>query len=427
MRIEDTDRERSSAANERAILEALAWLGMEPDAQPVRQSENLAKYQAAAQRLLEEGKAYKCFATAEELAALRAAQERAGEKPRYDRRWRERDDHPAGKPHCLRFKTPLEGECAINDLLRGTVAVANREFDDPVILRTDGTATYNFAAVVDDIAMEISHVIRGEDHLTNTLRQVHIYAALAGQVPEFAHLPLILGAKRDARDEPVCNEKGEQVYERLSKRNAVVDIDHYRRDFLPEAMVNYLAQLGWTQPTGEIYSPGELVAAFELDRVNRSAARFDLARLQWINQRHLRGCEPARLARLAGLDAPPEAIAIAVEKASTISQLKEELKWLDEPSGLEPTLLGKLDESNREAFVALCHALAGLDAIEAKQVKGMVADACAQAGLKFPQLGMPLRVALTGRTSSPEVGRVAQVLGVARCRKRLAAAVALVG
>lgn len=429
LRMEDTDRERSTAANERSIAEALGWLGLNPDGEPVRQSERGDLYRERAERLLGEGLAYRCYATPEELDELRREQEKRGIKPMYDRRWRDRTDRPEGKEHCLRFATPLEGSSELDDLIRGRVTVANSELDDPVILRADGSATYNFAAAVDDGEMGITHVIRGEDHLTNTLRQMHIHRALGNALPSFAHLPLILGRKVADDGTEAVNEQGEPAYERLSKRNMAVDVDHYRREgFLPQAMVNYLAQLGWTQPDAEVYTPEDLVREFDLSRVNRSAARFDLERLLWINREHMRLAGPERLAELAGTDAPARAVGIASEKSRTLNDLREELQWLGEPGDDMPSLLsGQLGEDNLEAFIALCGSLSGLDSVDAKAVKAQVREACKSGGLKFPRLGMPLRVALTGRLQSPDIGDVAEILGADECRRRLAAAAAATG
>lgn len=429
LRMEDTDRERSSAANERSIVDALAWLGLEPDGETVRQSERGELYRACADRLLGEGLAYRCYATPGELDALRREQEARGQKPMYDRRWRGRTDRPEGKGHCLRFATPLDGSFELDDAVCGRVTVANSELDDPVILRADGSATYNFAAAVDDGEMGITHVIRGEDHLTNTVRQAHIHAALGNALPRFAHLPLILGRKVAEDGTEAVNEQGEPAYERLSKRNMAVDVEHYRKEgFLPGAMVNYLAQLGWTQPDAEVYMPEDLAREFELSRVNRSAARFDIERLLWINREHMRLAGPERLAELAETGAPARAVEIACEKSRTLNELRDELQWLDEPSGTMPELLaGQLGEDNLEAFIELCEAVSGLGAPDAKAVKTLVRDACKASGLKFPRLGMPLRVALTGRLQSPDIGDVAEILGADECRKRLAAAAGAAG
>lgn len=420
LRIEDTDRERSTAANEEAIIAALDWLQLQPDGEIVRQSTRTERYRTCAQQLLEEGKAYRCFATPAELDELRAEQEARGEKPRYDRRWRERTDHPSDQPYCIRFATSLAGETKLSDLVRGTVTMANGELDDLVILRADGTATYNFAAVVDDINMGITHVIRGEDHLTNTVRQVQIHQALTQTLPEFAHLPLILGRKFDEAGKPASNADGEPIYERLSKRNLAVDVDHYRQaGYLPEGLVNYLAQLGWTQPDTEIYTPAELAAVFELTKVNNSPARFNLERLRWINQQHLRRIDPSVLAALTGIDAPSEAFVIASEKAHTIVEIQEDLAWLQPLAHVPEDLGGQLRDDNQAAFTQLCNQLAALSEFTAEVIKGEIKACCKQHNLGFARLGMPLRVALTGKEQSPDVAHVAQLLGQDETTRRL--------
>ncbi len=420
LRIEDTDRKRSSVANEHAICAALKWLGLIWDDEIIHQSSRKELYSKCAIQLVEEGKAYRCYATDEELALLRSQQEAKGEKPRYDRRWRERSDHPPHAPYCVRFASPLDGECQIEDLIRGTITSANSELDDLIIMRTDGTATYNFAATVDDRQMGVTHVIRGEDHITNALRQVHIHKALGGDVPRFAHLPLILGGKKDEQGNPVCNEEGKQVYERLSKRNNTVDIDYYRQlGFLPDAMVNYLSQLGWTQPDSEIYDPDELVSKFELTRINRSAARFDLGRLRWVNQQHMRKTPPEQLALQAHLTAPDEAIAIACEKAHTLVELVDELTWLNLPGKYTDLLDEYLNQSDVAVFVELCQKLLRLEQYSADNVKTLVKELCSTHQLKFPRLGMPLRIVLTGKKQTPEVGKVAALLGSEECYSRL--------
>ena len=420
LRIEDTDRQRSSVANEQAIHEALDWLGCVPDGEVIRQSERNDLYRKYALRLLEEGIAYRCYATDAELAQLRSEQEARKEKPRYDRRWRERRDYPSGNPYCLRFATPLEGDCQIDDMIRGIITSANNELDDLVIMREDGTPTYNFAAAVDDQQMGITHVIRGEDHVTNTLRQVHIHQALGGAVPQFAHLPLILGCKYDEQGNPLRNEAGELVYERLSKRNYAVDIDQYRHQgFLPVAMINYLAQLGWTQPDNEIYKPDELIAAFDITRINRSAARFDMDRLRWVNQQHMRNMPPARLAKLAGVDGPDEAIVIACEKAHTLPELVSELQWLRKPEQYTELLAKHLDSDNVDAFAELCQQLIEDKNHSAVNVKKLVKEQCRRRQLKFPCLGMPLRIVLTGMDRTPDIAKVADLLGYEENRARL--------
>ena len=426
LRIEDTDQERSKPEFEDSILQALDWLGMKYDDEIVRQSTRLSAYQEIAQQLLDDGLAYRCYATAEELDQLRKEQIARKEKPRYDRRWRERTDYPANQEYCIRFKTPIDGECQITDLIRNKVTVPNKEFDDPVILRADKTATYNFAAVVDDAYMKITHVIRGEDHLTNTLRQVHIHQALNHDIPIFAHLPLIMGRKLDEDGNPIKKDD-EFVYERLSKRNMVVDVDQYRSDgFIPAGMINYLAQLGWTQPNTEIYTADELIQEFDLSKVNKSAARFDLDRLRWINQKHMQTMSPEKIANDFNIIAPIEAIAVAMEKAKTINEIKDDLFWLVKPNNLEASLLGHLTNENKSTFVELINEINSLKEFTKENIKGLIKTKCKENNLKFPQLGMPLRVSLTGKEQSPDVAFMAQTLGPEEVKERLAVVLNLI-
>ena len=417
LRIEDTDRQRSLPEHEKAIIEAMDWLGLDRDGEIVRQSERREIYRTVILRLLEEGKVYRCFMTSSELDALRQEQIRKGIKPKYNRRWRDvaEKDLPKDGLFCIRFATPLEGYCTIEDAIHGKVSVANKEFDDPVIWRADNSPTYNLAAVVDDIEMGITDVIRGDDHLTNTMRQAHIHKALGREVPRFAHLPMILGRRLD--------ENGEWAYERLSKRNMAVDVNEYRDEgFMREAMINYLAQLGWTQPGQEIYSAEELIAAFDIGKVHKSAARFDLERLLWINQQHLRAMPAAKVAvQVSDLDASQEAIAIGLEKARTLRELRNELFWLHQPSldEIRKTLPEHLGEANRAAFQHLVEKLKELQDFKPDSIKQVIKACCSEYDLKFPQLGMPLRVSLTGRDKSPDVAIVASILGQEACCARL--------
>ena len=425
LRIEDTDRQRSLPEHEKAIIEAMDWLGLDRDGEIIRQSDRGKIYRDVILRLLEEGKVYRCFMTSSELDALRKEQIRKGIKPKYDRRWRDvaEKDWPKDGLFCIRFATPLEGYCTIEDAIHGKVSVANKEFDDPVIWRADNSPTYNLAAVVDDGEMGITDVIRGDDHLTNTMRQIHIHEALGQKVPRFAHLPMILGRRLDEKGEPVKLDNGEWAYERLSKRNMAVDVNQYRDEgFMREAMINYLAQLGWTQPGQEIYSAEELIAAFDIGKVHKSAARFDLERLLWINQQHLRAMPAAEVAaQVPELDASQEAIAIGLEKARTLRELRNELFWLHQPAidDIKKMLPNHLGEVNRAAFLHLAEKLKELPDFKPEAIKQVIKACCSEHGLKFPKLGMPLRVSLTGREKSPDVAVVASILGQEACRARL--------
>ena len=294
LRIEDTDRERSTQESVQAILDAMAWLGLAYEG-PYSQMDRLARYREVADRLIREGNAYHCYATKEELDQLREQQRARGEKPRYDGRWRPENARkaglipPPGAQPVVRFRNPDGGVVTFNDLVKGEITVANSELDDLVLLRADGIPTYNFGVVVDDIDMDITHVIRGDDHVNNTPRQINIYRALAARLPQFAHLPMILG----------------QDGERLSKRHGAVSVMQYRDEgYLPEALVNYLARLGWSHGDEEVFSREQLVEWFDLEHVSKSPARFDPEKLAWLNGQYLKRADGARLAELAGRSSP---------------------------------------------------------------------------------------------------------------------------
>jgi glutamyl-tRNA synthetase len=287
LRIEDTDLERSTRESVDAILEGLKWLGIDWDEGPYFQMQRLARYKEVAESLIVAGHAYRDYMTREELELLRKAQVQKGEKPRYDGRWRPERARgkapPPNVPPVVRFRTPEEGEVGWNDLVKGPISFPNSELDDLVLLRADGVPTYNFGVVVDDIDMHITHVIRGDDHVNNTPRQIHIFEALNKPLPRFAHVPMILGADG----------------ERLSKRHGAVSVLQYRDEgYLPEALLNYLARLGWSHGDEEIFSRGEFVEWFDLEHVSRSAAQFNPEKLAWLNQQYIKAASDARLAAL---------------------------------------------------------------------------------------------------------------------------------
>src|SRR5687768_6829214 len=287
LRIEDTDLERSTAESTQAILDGMAWLGLDYDEGPFYQMQRLARYHEVADRLLRAGNAYYCYCSKEELDAMREQQRAAGLKPRYDGRWRHsKETPPAGVKPVVRLKNPIDGAVAFNDLVKGEIIVANSELDDLVLLRADGVPTYNFGVVIDDLDMNITHVIRGDDHVNNTPRQINIYNALGAPLPHFAHVPMILG----------------QDGERLSKRHGAVSVMQYQEEgFLPEALLNYLARLGWSHGDEEKFSRDQLVEWFDLEHISKSPARFDPEKLKWLNAQHLKESDDVRLAELATL------------------------------------------------------------------------------------------------------------------------------
>ena len=274
LRIEDTDLERSTEESVQAILNGMRWLGLDWDEGPFHQMQRLERYREVADRLIREGKAYRCYCSKDELDQMREAQRARGEKPRYDGRWRDsKAPPPAGIRPVIRFKNPLDGDVTFNDLVKGPITIANAELDDLVLLREDGVPTYNFGVVVDDLDMTITHVIRGDDHVNNTPRQVNIFRALGAELPKFAHVPMILGSDG----------------ERLSKRHGAVSVMQYQEDgYLPEALVNYLARLGWSHGDAEMFASDEFVQWFDLGHVSRSPAQFDTEKLRWLNHQYIK-------------------------------------------------------------------------------------------------------------------------------------------
>ena len=427
LRVEDTDRERSTQESVQAILDAMKWLGLEYEG-PFFQMERLARYRAVADQLVAAGKAYPCYATREELDALREQQRAKGEKPRYDGRWRPENAKklglkpPAGAQPVVRFRNPDEGEVTFNDLVKGPITVANGELDDLVLLRGDGIPTYNFGVVVDDIDMNITHVIRGDDHVNNTPRQVNVYKALGATLPKFAHVPMILGADG----------------ERLSKRHGAVSVMQYRDDgYLPEALLNYLARLGWSHGDEEMFTREQLVEWFDLEHVSQSPARFDPEKLRWLNSQYLKQADDTRLATLAepflardGCDtkqgpALARVVGLLKERVSTLEELADAAVYFYRP--LEPSAELRAEHyraGGKPAFADLHSRLSGIDWTRPKIAEVMKAVA-ADHKLKFPQLAMPLRVMVTGEPQTPSVDAVLELIGrdavLARMERELAA------
>ncbi|MFU8897139.1 MAG: glutamate--tRNA ligase, partial [Gammaproteobacteria bacterium] len=281
LRIEDTDRERSTEEAIQVILDGMEWLGLRADEGPLYQTDRFDRYTEIAEQLLEQGHAYHCYCSKQELDEMRAAQMAAGEKPRYDGRCRDRQEPRAGVPPVVRFKNPDEGQVVVDDQVRGRVVFDNRELDDVVLLRSDGVPTYNFSVVVDDMDMAITHVVRGDDHLNNTPRQINIYRALGAEPPAFGHVPMILGPDGA----------------KLSKRHGAVSVLQYRQEgYLPEALLNYLVRLGWSHGDQEIFSIEEMIQLFDISDVNKSASSFNPEKLLWLNQHYIKETPAARLA-----------------------------------------------------------------------------------------------------------------------------------
>jgi glutamyl-tRNA synthetase len=409
LRIEDTDLERSTQESVNAILDGLKWLGIDWDEGPFFQMQRLERYRELAEQLIAAGHAYRCWATREELETLRAQQRARGEKPRYDGRWRpERakgKTPPKDQPPVIRFRTPEEGEVGWTDLVKGPITFPNAELDDLVLLRADGVPTYNFGVVVDDLDMEISHVIRGDDHVNNTPRQIHIFNALNKTLPYFAHVPMILGADG----------------ERLSKRHGAVSVMQYRDEgYLPEALVNYLARLGWSHGDEEIFSREDFVKWFDLEHVSRSPAQFNPEKLAWINQQYLKSAPDDRLAALVEPElrkrgAQPGAgpaldrvIHLVKERANSLQQLADEaMLFYVFPLEAPRMVLG---EEGRKALRTLKARLVSVP-WERGAINEAIKDVVKSNGLKMPQVAMPLRHIVTGRSQTPSIDAVLELLG----------------
>ena len=428
LRIEDTDVERSTEASTRAILDAMAWLGLDWDEGPFYQMQRLDRYREVVARLLAEGKAYHCYASREELDAMREQQRAAGQKPRYDGRWRpERATGrtpPPGVDPVVRFRNPDAGVVSWDDLVKGPISVANEELDDLVILRADGVPTYNFGVVVDDIDMGMTHVIRGDDHVNNTPRQINIYRALGAPVPHFGHVPMILG------------EDGE----RLSKRHGAVSVMQYFEDgYLPEALNNYLARLGWSHGDEEVFGLEQLVQWFDLGHISRSPARFNPEKLRWLNAHYLRAADDERLAGLArpylardgcepGAGSPrlSAVVALLKERVSTVEELADAAVYFYRRVSPRDDLLAQhCGPGTGEALDALRARLVTADWQRAALAEAIKLTAT-ERGWKMPRVAMPLRLVVTGEAQTPAIDGVLELLGRDETIARLDVARALV-
>jgi glutamyl-tRNA synthetase len=416
LRVEDTDRERSTDASVQAILDGMAWLGLDYEG-PYFQMQRLERYRAVADQLVGAGKAYYCYATREEIDALREQQRARGEKPRYDGRWRPENAKrlglkpPAGVKPVLRFRNPDEGEVTFTDLVKGTITVANSELDDLVIMRGDGIPTYNFGVVVDDIDMAITHVIRGDDHVNNTPRQINVYQALGAALPKFVHVPMILGSDG----------------ERLSKRHGAVSVMQYRDEgYLPEAVVNYLARLGWSHGDDEMFSREKLVEWFDLEHISKSPARFDAEKLTWLNQQYIKAAD---VGRLAGLVAPvlkdlgtsieqgpplEPVVGLLKDRATTIRHLAEAATLFYAEPGPQET------PADLRAPLTTLRTRLESTPWDRKSLAAAVAAVLKEHNLKMPQLAMPLRRLLTGREQTPSLDALLELLGRETVLTRLA-------
>lgn len=423
LRIEDTDRARSTLEAVEAIYKGLEWLGIGWDETPVHQFERSARHVEVAHLLLEKGLAYHCYCSPEELESMREEARAKGLPPRYDGRWRDRspDEAPPGVKPVIRFKAPQTGETVIHDLVQGEVRVANQQLDDMIILRADGTPTFNLSVVVDDHDMGITHVIRGDDHLTNMFRQFQLYKAMQWKVPHFAHIPLIHGSDGA----------------KLSKRHGALGVEAYRdMGYLPEALCNYLLRLGWSHGDAEIISQEEAIGWFDLDHVGKSPARFDFAKLTNLNGHYIRETENERLVILLlpyleakeGLPLDTEtrdilrrAMPGLKARAKTMVELAESCLFYISPQPMDESALKILNEEGMHLLSLIMESLMAFPEVSwsEEQLESLLRDLAEKQGLKLGKLAQPLRAALTGKNVSPSVFEIMHVFGKDRTLERL--------
>ncbi len=425
LRIEDTDAERSTAESTQAILDAMHWLGLGHDEGPFYQMQRLERYREVAEKLIGAGTAYPCYASKQELDDMRQAQRARGEKPRYDGRWR--PENAAGKTPpgdvkpVIRFRNADDGDVTWNDLVKGPITIANRELDDLVILRADGVPTYNFGVVVDDLDMAMTHIIRGDDHVNNTPRQINMFRALGAALPKFGHVPMILG--HDG--------------ERLSKRHGAVSVMQYHEQgYLPKALLNYLARLGWAHGDHEIFSMAQFVEWFDLSNISRSPARFDGEKLSWLNQHYLKESSGAILAPLlasrlrarecAVADDAPKLAAIAdllKPRATTLENLADVAVYFYRAVEARAALREEhLKPEIMPVLRSIADKLQNIDWTR-EAVNNVLKETAAAHQLKLGQIGIPLRVAVSGGTQTPALDATLELIGreevIARIKKYL--------
>ena len=425
LRIEDTDRERSTQAAIDAILEAMDWLGLDYDEGPIYQTHRLDRYREVAEQLVASGHAYYAYESKEELEAMREAAMAAGEKPRYNGAYRDANAGFRDDPNrVIRFRNPLDGVVAWDDKVKGRIEIANSELDDLVIFRPDGYPTYNFAVVVDDWDMGITEVIRGDDHINNTPRQINIYEALGAPVPKFAHMPMIL------------DEQGAK----LSKRTGAADVMQYRdAGYLPHALLNYLVRLGWSHGDQEVFSIAEMQSLFDLADVNAKAARLDMAKLGWLNQQYLKSDDPEAVAKhlawhlqRAGYDLahgpkPAELVIALRERAQTLKDMAEKSAvWFGPLTVYDEASVAKhLKEAAREPLAQMRALLADLSDWSPDPIHEVVKAVAESLGIGMGKIAQPLRVAITGTQVSPDIGWTVYLCGRDEALSRIDAAIGM--
>lgn len=423
LRIEDTDQARSTKEAIDVILHAMEWLGLDYDEGPFYQSKRFDRYQAVAEQLLESGDAYRCHCSKDRLTNLREAQLTRKEKPRYDGHCRDLDAHPQTHkhkhaPYVVRLRNPLTGDVSFEDKIHGLITVSNTELDDLILLRSDGVPTYHFTVVVDDLDMDITDVIRGADHISNTPRQINILKALNADIPNYAHVPMILGS--DGK--------------KLSKRHGAVSVLHYREEgYLPEAMLNYLARLGWSHGNQEIFSIEELVALFDVDHVSKSAAAFSIEKLSWLNQHYLKTMDPVTLTKpfadqlrhlgLSYEEGPSleSVIEIQAERTNTLQEMAERSRYFFEDFEHydEKAAHKHLKPEAAEGLLAMRDKLSALSEWDKENLHQVIVGLAKSLDLKLGKLAQPARVAVTGGTVSPPLDVTLQLIGRERVLLRL--------
>lgn len=411
LRIEDTDLERSTPEAVQAIIDGMQWLGLHHDEGPFYQMQRMDRYREVVAQMLQQGSAYYCYSSPEEVETMRERQRAAGEKPRYDGTWRpERGKTlpsiPEGRRPVVRFRNPLEGDVTWNDVVKGPITIANRELDDLVIARPDGTPTYNFCVVVDDWDMKITHVIRGDDHVNNTPRQINILKALGGELPLYGHVPMILGADG----------------EKLSKRHGAVSVmDYPAQGYLPEAMLNYLARLGWSHGDEEIFSMEQFCGWFDLDHLSKSPAQFNPEKLAWLNNHYIKLADNDRLATLArplleqagarfeGAPALARTIALLKERAHTINELAGAVHMFYRKPEPDAALVAQhITAAIQPALTDLAARCASVEWNKAA-LAAMIKEVLAAHQIKMPQLAMPLRLIVAGQLQTPAIDAVLEL------------------
>ncbi|QDP01589.1 glutamate--tRNA ligase [Thalassotalea sp. PS06] len=425
LRIEDTDLERSTQASVDAIMDGMNWLNLDWNLGPYFQTKRFDRYKEVIQQLIDNGQAYRCYCTPEEVEAMREEQRAKGEKPRYNGMWRDRTDYPEDKPYVIRFKNPLDGSVIIEDLVKGNIEISNQELDDLIIARSDGSPTYNLTVVVDDWDMKITHVIRGDDHVNNTPRQINILNALGAPLPKYAHIPMILG------------DDGK----RLSKRHGAVGVMQYRDDgYLPEALLNYLVRLGWSHGDQEIFSREEMIELFDLSGCNRAPSAFNTEKLIWVNQHYMKSLDPEYVAshlqwhmNEQGINtdngpALSDVVKVQADRVKTLKEMAqisryfyEEYQEFDEKAAKK-----HLRGVAKEPLELVKAKLAAISDWTPENIQAAINGTAEELEVGMGKVGMPLRVASTGGGNSPSLDVTLALLEPAQVQTRIEKAIAFI-